>query len=245
MRKTMPGAFNSAIKGHKSMRKFIIHCFISIITLFFVAGLFGCNAQKDNSQSLSRSEAISNCVAAFHTGLIKMSESFPQLKGVASAQPTSTAFVFEHGIMSRGKKEEPKYDNPNACSIRFRISDVAGQTNRTVAAAERYVPKLQLIFVFQCFANPENATTPAFKKAVDGVHRAAMLQLSKDISGKKEGPTKKFKVSGTNGGALRVRLANPYQGILYFSLKTMFRVLKLHGVLLKAPPFVSGTSSNK
>ena len=47
------------------------------------------------------------------------------------------------------------------------------------------------------------------------------------------------KVPDTNGGALRVRLANPYQGILYFSLKTMFRVLKLHGVLLKAPPFVS------
>ena len=52
-----------------------------------------------------------------------------------------------------------------------------------------------------------------------------------------------FKVPGTNGGALRVRLANPYQGILYFSLKTMFRVLKLHGVLLKAPPFVPGTFS--
>ena len=49
------------------------------------------------------------------------------------------------------------------------------------------------------------------------------------------------KVPDTNGGALRVRLANPYQGILYFSLKTMFRVLKLHGVLLKAPPFVPDT----
>ncbi len=50
-----------------------------------------------------------------------------------------------------------------------------------------------------------------------------------------------FKVPGTNGGALRICLANSYQRILYFSLKTMFCVLKLHGVLLKAPPLVPGT----
>ena len=47
-------------------------------------------------------------------------------------------------------------------------------------------------------------------------------------------------VPGTNGGSLRIRLANPYQRILYFSLKTMFCILKLHGVLLKQPPFVPG-----
>jgi len=47
----------------------------------------------------------------------------------------------------------------------------------------------------------------------------------------------------TNGGSLRIRLANPYQRILYFSLKTMFCVLKLNGVLLKQPPFVPGTFS--
>jgi hypothetical protein len=50
-----------------------------------------------------------------------------------------------------------------------------------------------------------------------------------------------LKVLGTNGGALRICLANPYQRILYFSLKTMFCVLKLHDVLLKAPPLVLGT----
>ena len=46
------------------------------------------------------------------------------------------------------------------------------------------------------------------------------------------------KVPDTNGGSLRIRLANPYQRILYFSLKTMFCILKSHGVLLKQPPLV-------
>jgi len=55
------------------------------------------------------------------------------------------------------------------------------------------------------------------------------------------GLSEKIKVSGTNGGCLRLRLVNPYQRILYFSLKKVFCVLKLHGVLLKQPPLVSGT----
>ena len=161
-----------------------------VIAAVALASVLGCASQERTPQAVSRSEAISNCIAAFHTGLIKMSESFPQLKGVASAQPTSTAFFFEHGVTSRGKKEEPKYDGPNACSIRFRISDVVGLTNRTVAAAERDIPELQVTLVFQCMANPGNPATPAFKKAVDGVHRTAMSQLSKDLSGKKESPTR-------------------------------------------------------
>ena len=137
----------------------------------------------------TRADMILSSVRTFHARLLELAKRFPQLKGIDPTQPDKPWLSFEKGVESRGKKEEPRYTTPDACLIYFKISDVAGITNRTVAAAERDIPQLGITVIWQCLANPDGPSASQFKTEVANAYSDCMTQLAKKLNQDTGSPT--------------------------------------------------------